>query len=96
MHLLHLNTKPKRGGKNGDPVACLFGRILERGRGLLSRNTSDPTVGGLRDEKQNCSTRRGCRVGTGFMEFPQTPRGRIFSLLEFYSHFKCFSMFRLV
>ena len=29
-------------------------------------------------------------------EFLQTPRGRIFSLLEFYSRFKCFSMFRLV
>ena len=29
-------------------------------------------------------------MGTGFREFFQTPRGRGFSLLEFYSHFKCF------
>ena len=28
-------------------------------------------------------------------EFLQTPCGRIFSLLVFYSHFKCFAMFRL-
>ena len=42
-------------------------------------------AGGL----ENCSTRRGLRVGTGFREFPQTPRGRGFSLLEFYSSFKC-------
>ena len=26
---------------------------------------------------------RGLRVGTGFREFPQTPRGRAFSLLGF-------------
>ena len=26
-------------------------------------------------------------MGTRFMEFPQTPRGRGFSLLEFYSYF---------
>ena len=58
---------------------------------LLSKNTGDPTFGGLRDKKENCSTRRGLRVGTGFREFPQTPRGWGFSLLEFYSHFKCFT-----
>ena len=67
-----------------------FGRF-EKERALLSRNTRDPTVGGLRDKKKDCSTRRGLRVGTGFREFPQTPRGRGFSLLEFYSHFKCFT-----
>ena len=58
---------------------------------LLSRNTRDPTVGGLRDKKKNCSTRRGLRVGTGFVSFLPTPRGRGFSLLEFYSHFKRFT-----
>ena len=31
----------------------------------------------------------------GFVEFPQTPRGRIFSLLEFYSHLNVLLMFRL-
>ena len=58
---------------------------------LLFRNVDDPTVGALRDKKANCSTRRGLRVGTRFMEFPQTPRGRIFSLLEFLLPFKCFT-----
>ena len=48
----------------------------------------DPTVGSLRDKKENCSTRRGLRVGTRFREFPQTPRGRGFSLLGFYSSVK--------
>ena len=48
----------------------------------------DPTVDGLQDKKENCSTRRGLRVGTRFREFSQTPRGRGFSLLEFYSSFK--------
>ena len=48
----------------------------------------DPTVGSLRDKKKNCSTRRGICVGTRFREFPQTPRGRGFSLLGFYSSVK--------
>ena len=61
---------------------------------LLSRNTRDPTVDGLRDKKKNRSTRRGLRVGTGFREFPQTPRGRGFSLLGFYALFKCYTMLR--
>ena len=54
------------------------------------KKTGDPTVGSLRDKMENCSTRRGLRVGTGFKEFPQTPRGRGFSLLGFYSFFKYF------
>ena len=54
---------------------------------LLSKFLRDPTVGSLRDKKKNCSTRRGFRVGTRFREFPQTPRGRGFSLLGFYSLF---------
>ena len=48
----------------------------------------DPTVGSLQDKKENCSTRRGLRVGTRFREFLQTPRGRGFSLLGSYSSFK--------
>ena len=31
--------------------------------------TGDPTVDGLRDKKENCSTRIGLRVGTGFVSF---------------------------
>ena len=57
---------------------------------LLSRISGDPTVGGLRGEKEKRSTRSRIRVDSRIVSFWQTPRGRIFSLLEFYSHFKCF------
>ena len=68
-----------------------FGRIsLEREK-LLSKISRDPTIGSLRDKKENYSTRRGLRVGTGFREFSQTLRGRGFSLLGFYSLFKYFT-----
>ena len=49
-----------------------FQIFLER-EPLLSKNTTNPTVGRLRDKKEKCSTRRGLRVGTGFREFLQTP-----------------------
>ena len=48
----------------------------------------DPTIGSLWDKKESGSTRRGLCVGIGFREFTQTPRGRSFSLLGFYSSFK--------
>ena len=47
----------------------LFERILERERELLSRKTSDPTVGGLRDKKEKRFTRRRLRMDSGFMSF---------------------------
>ena len=56
----------------------------------------DPTVGSLRDKKENCSIRRGLRVGTGFKEFPQTLRGRGFSLLGFILCLRTMLMFELV
>ena len=62
--------------------------FLERERRLLSKISSDPTVGSLREKKESCSTQRGICVGTGFKEFRQTSRGRGFSLLGFYSSFK--------
>ena len=40
------------------------------------------------DKRQSGSTQRGLRVGTRFEEFQQTPRGRGFSLLGFYSSVK--------
>ena len=55
----------------------------------------DPTVDGRRDKKENCSTQKGHHVSTRFKEFPQTQRGRGFSLLGFIPSFKCFAMFRL-
>ena len=88
--------KPKKGEKPERAAAVGFlSFFLERER-LLSRIPVNPTVSSLRDNKENCSTRRGLCVSTGFREFPQTPRGRGFSLLWFYTLFKCFSMFRLV
>ena len=62
---------------------------------LLSKFPGDPTVGILRDKKEGCFTRRGLRLGSGFKEFRQIPLGRGFILLEFYTLFKCFMMFRL-
>ena len=79
-------------------MKCILGRsssqvfeISLKREKLLSKNTGDPTVGSLRDKKGSCSTQRGLRMGTGFREFPQTPRGRGFSLLGFYSLFKSFT-----
>ena len=56
---------------------------------LLSRISGDPTVDGLRAEKKNRSTQSRLRVDSGFVSFLQTLRGRGFSLLGFYSFFKC-------
>ena len=61
-----------------------------RERALLSRFSVNPTVGDLRDKKKNCSTWRGLRVGIKLREFPQTLRGRGFSLLGFIPSFKHF------
>ena len=72
------------------PVAAVAenGGFWRENLKLLSRNTRDPTVGSLRDNKESCSTRRGLRVGIGFREFSQILRDRGFSLLVFYSLFK--------
>ena len=86
----HSKRNKKRELK-GKTYISHFGRFSLKREKLLSRNTLDPTVDGLWDKKENCSTLRGLRVGTEFRELPQTPRGRDFSLLEFYSHFKCFT-----
>ena len=40
---------------------------------LLSKIPGDLTVGSYRVEKESYSTRRGQRVGSGFLEFRQTP-----------------------
>ena len=69
--------------------------FLQRKR-LLSKFPANPTVGIRRDKKESCSTRKGLRLDSGFKEFRQTPRGRGFFLLGFYTLFKCYMMFRLV
>ena len=58
--------KRERRGK-GDAVGWIL-RFSERVF-LLSRNTRDPTVGSLRDNKGSCSTWSKLRVDTGFEEF---------------------------
>ena len=63
---------------------------------LLSRISGDLTVDGLRGKKESCSTRKGLRVGTGFKEFRQTPRGRGFSLFGFILCLRTMLMFELV
>ena len=77
--------------KEKDPVALDLIFLVRERVFLHSRNTGDPTVDSLRDKKERCSMRRGLRMGTRFREFPQTPRGRGFSLLGFYSLFKSYA-----
>ena len=62
---------------------------------LLSKIPGNRTVGFRQSKKGKHSTRSRLRVDPGFVEFPQTPRGRIFSILEFYSHLNVLTMFRL-
>ena len=69
-------------------VAAGFFLFLER-EYLLSKIPGDWTIGILRSKKESCSTHRDLRVDSGFREFHQTPRGRDFFLLEFYTLFKC-------
>ena len=63
---------------------------------LLSKIPGNRTVGFRRSKKEKRSTRSRLHVDPGFVEFPQTPRGRGFSLFVFIPIFKYFSMFRLV
>ena len=58
---------------------------------LLSRNTRDPTVGGLQDKKKNCSTQRGLRVGTRFVSFNKLQKVGVFPYLLFIPSFKYFA-----
>ena len=85
----------KSRGWTEEQQSLIFEFLFRERERLLSSFLANPTVGGLRDKKESCSMRIGLLVGTGFREFPQTPRGRGFSLLGFYTLFKCFSMFRL-
>ena len=76
-------------GKGGDTECeeLWFCDIFLEREKLLSKFPADPTVRILRDKKESYCTRRGLRVGSGFREFPQTPRGMGFILLEFYTLF---------
>ena len=82
-------------GKKGRRCSKLKWPFLVRESLPLSRNTRDPTVGSLWDKKESRSTRRGLRVGTGFREFPQTPRGRGSLYLGFILCLRAMLMFEL-
>ena len=63
---------------------------------ILSKILGNRTVGFRRSKKGKRSTRSRLRVDPGFASFDKLQEVRGFSLLVFYSHFKCFSMFGLV
>ena len=84
-----------RGGFGRDAVTSIVGRILERERGLLSRYTSDPTVGGLRGEKEKRSTWGRLRVDSGIGSFFKLLEVGFSPYLSFYSHLNVLLMFRL-
>ena len=58
---------------------------------LLSKIHGNRTVGFRRSKKGKRSTQSRLRVDPGFVEFPQTPRGRIFFILGFLLPLKCFT-----
>ena len=64
-----IKAKPKTWGADFDFPVAIFESFLKRERALLSRNTGDPTVGGLRAEKEKRSTRSRLRVDFGFVSF---------------------------
>ena len=88
--LLHIEMRTKNGKTRESISSRVFELFFLERKRLLSRIPGNPTVRIQRSEKESWSTRRGLRVGTGFREFPQTLRGRGFSLLGFYSFFKYF------
>ena len=63
---------------------------------LLSRISEDPTVGGLREKKEKCSTRNRLRVDSGIGSFFKLLEVGFSPYLRFIPIFKGFSMFRLV
>ena len=66
---------------------------------LLSKIPGNRTVGFRRSKNEKRSTRSRLRVDPGFVEFPQTPRGRISPYLSFIPIlrvFRCFGWFEAV
>ena len=80
----------------GDPVAPFFRAFRERERALLSRNTQDPTVDGLRGEKEKRSTRSRLRMDSGLGSFFKLLEVGFSPYLGFIPIFSTFRMFRLI
>ena len=62
---------------------------------LLSRIQGDPTVGGLRDKKDKCSTRSRLSVDSRIGSFFKLLEVGFSPYLSFYSHLNVLLMFRL-
>ena len=62
---------------------------------LLSRIPEDPTVDGLRDKKEKCSTRSRLRVDSGIRSFFKLLEVGFSPYLSFYSHSNVLLMCRL-
>ena len=60
------DQKQAKGGWTGS--SRFFILVLER-EPVLSSFPANPTFGSLRDKRENCSTRSGLRVDTGFEKF---------------------------
>ena len=58
---------------------------------LLSKIPGNRTIGIRRSKKGKRSTQSRLRVDPGFVEFPQTPRGKISPYLGFIPIIKCFT-----
>ena len=63
---------------------------------LLSRISEDPTVGGLRDEKEKRSTRSSLRVDSGIGSFFKLLEVGFPPYLGFIPIFSTFQMFELI
>ena len=82
--LLQSEKRRKHGGEERKISSSFKSDFFsERESSFLSRIVGDPTVGGLQDKKESCSTRRGLLVGTRFEEFRQTLRGKGYPCLGF-------------
>ena len=68
MLLLLHKPRQKRGMHFLEDPVAIFESSLEREK-LLSKNTGDQTVGGLRAKKERHSTRSRLRVDSDFVSF---------------------------
>ena len=69
---------------------------VERERVLLSRIAGDPTVGGLRGKKEECSTRDRLRVDSEIGSFFKLLEVGFSPYLGFIPIFSTFQMFELI
>ena len=64
---------------------------------LLSREKlNDPTVGSLRDKKENCSRQRGLRVGTDLESFLKVQEVGVSPYLRSIPRLRAMLMFELI